>query len=192
MINVLYEPFPESIKADGHDYPIITDFREWTRFADMIADDDLTAKEKIITAMQWVDDPPEYITEELIMALFSFYKADALEPDPPENSEDEDTSEIPRKPPVFSWKYDAKYIIGDFRRCYGIDLLTADMHWWKFRCLFAALPDDSVCQKRIAYRSIDLSKIKSDAERQRIMEIQRRIAIPYEMTDDEISAVFEV
>ena len=56
----------------------------------------------------------------------------------------------------------------------------------------AALPDDSVCQKRIAYRSADISKIKDDAERHRIMEIQRRIAIPYEMTDDEISAIFEV
>lgn len=190
MINALYEPFPESVKADGHDYPIITDFREWIRFADMISDDDLTPEEKIITAMQWLHEPPERITEELIMAMLSFYRADALEPDLPEGSED--TAEVPRRPPVFSWKYDAKYIIGDFRRYYGIELLTAEMHWWKFRCLLASLPEDSACQTRIAYRSADLSKIKSDAERRRIMEIQRRIAIPYEMTDDEISAVFEV
>lgn len=192
MINALYEPFPETISADGAEYSIITDFREWFRFADMISDDDLTAEEKVITAVQWLLDPPECVTEELIMALMSFYRADALEPDPPEEEYPEESSEEPHRPPVFSWKYDAKFIIGDFRRYYGIDLLTAEMHWWEFRCLMAALPDDSVCQKRIAYRCIDPSKIKNDEERQRIMERQRRIAIPYEMTDDDISAVFEV
>lgn len=191
MINALYEPFPETIEADGTEYSIITDFREWFRFADMLADTDLTAEEKIVIAVQWLKTPPEQITEELITALMSFYRAVALEPDPPEEYEDA-RSEEPHRPPVFSYKYDAKYIIGDFRRFYGIDLLTAKMHWWEFHCLMAALPDDSVCQKRIAYRSADISKIKDDAERHRIMEIQRRIAIPYEMTDDEISAVFEV
>lgn len=191
MINALYEPFPETIRADGTEYSIITDFREWFRFADMLTDTDLTAEEKIVIAVQWLKAPPEQVTEELITALMSFYRAGALEPDPPEEY-DEDRSEGPRRPPVLSWKYDAKYILGDFRRFYGIDLLTTEMHWWEFRCLMAALPDDSACQKRIAYRSADLSKIKNDAERQRIMEIQRRIAIPYEMTDDEISAVFEV
>ena len=191
MINALYEPFPETIEADGTKYSIITDFREWFRFADMLADTDLTAEEKIVIAVQWLKTPPEQITEELITALMSFYRAIALEPDPPEEYEDA-RSEEPHRPPVFSYKYDAKYIIGDFRRFYGIDLLTAKMHWWEFRCLMAALPDDSACQKRIAYRSADLCKIKNEAERQRVMEIQRRIAIPYEMTDDEISAVFEV
>ena len=190
MINALYEPFPETIEADDTEYEIITDFREWFRFADMLADDDMTAEEKVTAAVQWLINPPEYITEELIMKLISFYRADALEPDSPEESIQQDNTEPHR--PVFSWKYDAKYIIGDFRRYYNIDLLNTDMHWWEFRCLMAALPDNSVCQKRIAYRSADLSKIKDDAERMRIMEIQRRIAIPYEMTDDEISAVFEV
>jgi hypothetical protein len=91
---------------------------------------------------------------------------------------------------VFDWKYDAKYLLADFRRYYGIDLLTAEMHWWEFRSLFAALPDDSLCQKRIAYRSADLSRIKDSKRRAEIARIQQQIALPYEMTDDEISAVF--
>jgi len=191
VINPLYESFPEKIRVNDKEYSIITDFREWIRFADMLADEELTAEEKVLAAAQWLNDPPEYISEGIIMALISFYRADALDPEMPEG-EQADGAEEPRRPPVFSYKYDAKYIIGDFLRYYGIDLLTAEMHWWQFRCLMAALPDDSACQKRIAYRSADLSKIKDDAERHRIMEIQRRIAIPYEMTDDEISAVFEV
>ncbi|MBQ6212095.1 MAG: hypothetical protein IJJ57_04270, partial [Ruminococcus sp.] len=126
MINALYEPFPETIEADGTEYGIITDFREWFRFADMLADTDLTAEEKVVIAVQWLKTPPEQITEELITALMSFYRAVALEPDPPEEYEDA-RSEEPHRPLVFSYKYDAKYIIGDFRRFYGIDLLTAKM-----------------------------------------------------------------
>lgn len=191
-MNILYEPLPDTVSADGREYRVITDFQEWIRFADMIGDSSLTAEEKVRFAVQWLLDKPEYMTEELMLALLSFYRAEALDPEKPEDDECEEDCEMQNKPPVFSWKYDAKYIVGDFLHYYGIDLFNESLHWWHFRCLMAALPDDSACQKRIAYRSADLSRIKDDAERHRIMRIQRQIAIPYEMTDDDISAVFEV
>lgn len=191
MINPLYEPFPETVKADGHDYPIITDFREWFRFAEMIADKELSSEEKLMLLAGWLYEPPELITKELTEAVLSFYKAAQLEPDPPasDDDEDEEEQEVSVRPPVFDWKIDAKYIIGDFRRYYGIDLFSVGyMHWWEFRCLFAALPDDSQCQKRMAYRSIDLSTIKDPKEQARIARIQRSIAIPFEYDDDMIGA----
>ena len=55
------------------------------------------------------------------------YRGDGLEHESPENR-DSDTDEI-RRPPVISWKKEAKYIIGDFLRYYRIDLMTAEMHW---------------------------------------------------------------
>jgi hypothetical protein len=42
----------------------------------------------------------------------------------------------------------------------------------------------------MAYRSADLSQIKDSRRRADIARIQRLIALPYEMSDDEISAVF--
>lgn len=190
MINLLYEPLPESITADGEEYPIVTDFREWFRFADMIHDNSLSSEEKLLLMAEWLLEQPELITSELVRAVFDFYGAKLLAPDPP-NYDGEDEAEQPPQRPVFDWKYDAKYLLADFRRYYGIDLLTAEMHWWEFRSLFAALPDDSLCQKRIAYRSADLSQIKDSKRRAEIARIQQLIALPYEMTDDEISAVFE-
>lgn len=191
MINALYEPFPEEIEVDGIAYPIVTDFREWFRFADMLADEELEKEEKLYLMTDWLLETTENITSELVKAVFNFYKADDLKPDSPE-ADDEEETEQPKQPPVFDWKYDAAFIIGDFRRYYGIDLLSVEyMHWWEFRCLFDALPDDSQCQKRIAYRSTDLSQIKNEAERKRIARIQQQLALPFEMDEDDIAAVFE-
>lgn len=193
MINALYEPFPEDIEADGITYPIATDFREWFCFADMLADQELSQEEKIYLMIEWLTEPPEKITAELVNAIFGFYRAERLKPDPPEDDEDEesDEQEQPKRPPVFDWKYDAAFILGDFRRFYNIDLLTAEMHWWEFLCLFTALPDDSQCKKRIDIRSTDLSKIKDNDRRNQIAAMQRRIALPFEMDEDDMAAMFE-
>lgn len=190
MINPLYEPFPETVTADGVEYPILTDFREWIRFADMLNDKAIADRTKLVLMTQWFEITPERITGELFKAVVAFYRADALEP---EKSQDDDCcdDDIVQRPPLLDWKYDAKYIIGDFLRCYGIDLLTAEMHWWRFRCLFSALPEDSTVQKRIAYRSVDAGIIKNEKERQRILAIQRQIAIPFEYDEDMIAAALK-
>lgn len=191
MINALYEPFPEIITADGIEYPVVTDFREWFRFADMMNDKELSPDEKIILMTEWLIEVPEKITNDLVYSLFGFYHAKELEPEPPQSEDDDDEPEQTVKPPVVDWKIDSKFIIGDFRRYYGINLLSVEyMHWWEFRCLFSALPDDSQMMKRIAYRSADLSKIRDKAERNRIMKIQQAIRIPFEYDEDMIGAAF--
>ena len=192
MINALYEPFPETVSADGYEYQIVTDFREWLKFADMMGDKELSSEEKILLLTDWFLKPPEYVTQELVKAVFDFYKAENLDPKSDFHSDDDEPSEeVPVTPPVFDWKTDSKYVIGDFWRYYGIDLLSEKyMHWWKFRCLFSALPDDSQCQKRIAYRSTDINQIKNESERRRIMRIKQAIAIPFEYDEDMIGATF--
>lgn len=189
MINALYEPFPDTVFIGGKSCRVVTDFREWLKFADMLADKEIPHKEKLLFMPNWLYDPPGTITDELVTALCGFYRADALEPDRHEDEEDEEGDEVPR-PPVLDWKYDAKYIIGDFIRFYNIDLLTAEMHWWRFRILFSALPDDSQMMKRIAYRGADIGQIKNESERKRIQRMQRLFALPFEMDDEEIGAVF--
>lgn len=183
MINLLYEPLPDCIEADGRRYPVLTDFREWLRFADLVTDKEIPEETKLYLLVQWLETPPERITAELVNALFAFYKAVSLEPDPVCEEEEATGSDI--RPPVFNWCIDAKYVLGDFRQFYGIDLLNVEyMHWWEFKSLFAALPDESCCRKRIDIRSKNLSEIKNKAERDRIARIQRQIALPFEYDDE--------
>ena len=190
MINALYEPFPESITADGIKYPIITDFREWFRFADLLEDDELSKRDKLLLMVQWLLEPPESITDELIFAILDFYRARALEQDIHEYSAADDDDTPPPSPPVLNWKIDAPYIIGDFQRYYGIDLLNAEMHWWRFRLLFSALPAESQMMTRIGYRGVDLGLIKNESERKRVMKMKQLYALPFELDEDDIAAVF--
>ena len=189
MINAFYEPFPTKIQADGKEYSIITDFREWFRFADMTAEKGIPDKEKIMMMTSWLNDIPERITENLIFAICGFYRAEDLE-FVREHDEDNQEEDIVQTPPVLDWKIDASAIIGDFLRFYRIDLLTAEMHWWKFKLLLSALPDDSQIMKRIAYRSVNTSEIKNENERKRIMRMKQIYALPFEMDDNAIGAAF--
>lgn len=195
MINPLYDPFPETVRIAGVDYPVLTDFREWIRFSDLLHDKTIEHMEKLKLLLMWFsDEAPPLLDIEAVEALFSFYEASQLEPDPPEEDEEDEEGideDAAMKPPIFDWKIDSRFIIGDFRRYYGIDLVGIDyMHWWYFRCLFSALPDDSMCQKRMAYRSVNIGSIKDARERNRIAMIQRSIAIPYECNEDKIAEAF--
>ena len=190
MINILYEPFPDSITAGGKSYPILTDFREWLRFADMIADRNLTSGEKALQCSLWLEMSPARITAEIISGLLDFLRAGELNPEPQASEEaDEEEPELP-KPPVFDFCIDAKYIIGDFRHFYGIDLLHIKyLHWWEFLSLLRALPDESMTMRRIGYRSTDLNEIQDKRQRARIAKIQRQIALPFEFDDEMIGAM---
>lgn len=184
MMNLLYEPLPETITADGKEFPVVTDFREWIRFSAMLKDAELSEKEKIQFMLLYVDGV-EWVSKNLIDALFSFYRADDLKFKKVNLKKYEMENSAIRKPPLFDWGIDAKFLLGDFRRYYQIDLIRVKyLHWWEFRSLFDALPDDSNCQKRVAYRAMNLSQIRDKNERKRIAKIQREIAIPY-LTEEE-------
>lgn len=183
MIHLLTDPLPEHIEADGQRFGVLTDFRDWLKFAEMLREKSLTTTEKAGCMIWWVDDPPERITAGFVDALLAFYRADAL--DMPRDDDQGDEDEAPSRPPTWDWKIDARYVVGDFRRYYSIDLLSIDyMHWWEFRALFSALPDDSTSKQRIYIRGRDLSKIKNKAERQQVAAMQKRIALPWEPDED--------
>lgn len=192
MINILYEPFPDSITADGKKYRILTDFREWLRFAEMLRDPEISPEERAYLCGMWIDPEPERITAGMIRGLLRFLRAEELDPDPPERDDDEDeeTQQPVTKPPTLDFCIDAGCILGDFRRCYGIDLRTADyLHWWEFLALLRALPDDSCTMRRVGYRSVDLNEITDKRQRAQIAKIQRQIALPFEFDDEMIGAM---
>ncbi len=185
MISLLYEPLPETVTADGEEREILTDYRDWIRFSDLMGSD-LPNEDKLRAAAFWYVEPPARFTAEAFSALVAFYRADALAQDHDEHEEDDG---LPR-PPVLDWSIDAKYILGDFRRCYGLDLLRVEhLHWWEFRALLEALPDDAQIMRRVAYRGADLSQIPNEAERRRVARLQRRFALPFTYTDEMIGAM---
>jgi hypothetical protein len=188
MIHLLYEPLPDAVTVGGVSMPVLTDFREWLRFAALMRDKDCTAYDKLMLLPEWFIEPPRTFTGDMLRALRWFYDAADLEPEQKAVAE----NPAPRRPPTFDWTVDAKFVLADFRRFYGIDLMRTEfLHWWEFRALFSALPPESMTVQRIDIRRCDLSKIKDQKRRAQIARIQRQIALPFGLDDGDIADVFD-
>lgn len=183
MISLLTQDLPCSVEVAGVALDVRTDFRDWIRFALLLSDKEITDRDKLSLLPCWFVSPPEIFTALHLMALRGFYAASELDPDRDAGEEEEPYP----GPPCFDWQYDARYVLGDFRHYYGIDLMQESLHWWAFRALFTALPPESRCMERIYYRTADLSLL-SEGERKRIRRIRAAIALPFEMSDEMIGA----
>lgn len=174
QVNVLYEKFPQHVTVCGRRYRIITNFREWIKFIELIEDDAIRNHEKILLMMQWyIDIPTEY--EEAIYALGQFLGGNENDIFLDDKNKAEQVGQISQ---AFSFTEDAECIYCAFLQCYGIELDTvAYMHWWKFKILFEGLPDNTEIKQRIQYRTINLSEIKDKEERKRIRKIKKQIVL---------------
>nr|DAU61072.1 MAG TPA: hypothetical protein [Caudoviricetes sp.] len=86
----------------------------------------------------------------------------------------------PEKPPAFDYQCDAGYIVAAFQQAYGIDLTREKMHWFRFRALFAALPEETLMAKIMSWRTMDLSEYEGSM-RAHYADLQERFALPAEL-----------
>lgn len=169
MLNLLINSMPDSVIINNKEYKIYTDFREFIE-ADLYAENGENEKLLDFVLSLFIDIPePEYIAE-AIQAIYRFMNFNQLDG-------------VKKKagggqPSVFSFNDDMCYIVSDFRRYYGIDLINIKyLHWYEFMTLLTGLPNDSGLKERIYYRSINLSEIKDKEERKRIRKIQNSLRI---------------
>lgn len=187
-MNFFYEEFPKSVSVGGRDVAIITDFREYIRLMDMLADKNINKKQKVqIISQYFLEDI--VITPEAIRALKDFT---IMKTDNEINGIEQQSDDLPRKKNLYSFTYDYPYILSAFMRDYHIDLETVRyLHWWKFRMLFDGLSDDTEIKQRIMYRGINIASIKSKEEKKRIRRIQAAIMLPQDrLTDYDIGNAF--
>lgn len=170
-MNPFYEPFQKTVEVGGRGYPIKTDFRAVLKLLDFLEEEG-EPKDKLMAILGMYKELPMDI-EAAVRAIADFLAGDGKE----DRQEDEGQEEKEKKKTI-SYKKDAPYIIGDFLRSYGIDLTSCQyLHWQKFQALLAGLSEDSETKKRIAYRCIDIGKIRDRHERERIIRIQKAISI---------------
>ena len=184
MINLLYEPFPDAVTVSGRSCPVVTDFRDWMKFTDLLSDDSVPDEALPLLTVHWFLRPPAVCTRAHFDALLDFCQAREIMPEQNQTSEP-----ALRKPPVFDWKLDAPFLLADFRQFYQIDLLHIPfLHWFEFLSLFRGLPQNAQSKERIYYRGCDISQISDKHERDRILKIRQMIALPFSMSDEEIGS----
>ena len=196
-MNLIYDQYPHTVVLNGTEREIVTDFKDWLRFVDMLKAEELSNEEKFQTMLNFYFD--ELPAGDLIGAfkpLEGFFRMDGAYKKEPDTGNDGNHEELPgdERPavkPLYDFSFDAGYIISGFWHDYRIDLTTAHMHWWKFRILLDGLSSETEFKQRVMYRNTDASQIKDSNERNRILRIQRRIAIPQpKPTDFEIGDMF--
>lgn len=95
----------------------------------------------------------------------------------PENSKSTSTGSHSAEVYV-DYETDAAYIVAAFQQAYGIDLTKERIHWWRFRALLSALPEDTKLSKIVEIRCKDLSKITDPELRQQYQELQEIYDLP--------------
>ena len=186
-MNVFYEELPDSVVVSGKSYKIITDFREWIKFSDMIKSDIPNEfKYEFISEMFLEEINLSNVLDEVLESFVCFLSMTEIEI-PKQNS-----GKGKKQKNIISLEYDAPYIISSFKEYYDIDLLNVKyMHWWKFKMLLNGLPEESSIKKRMYYRDVDLGDIKDKYEKKRIMKIKKAIDLPEnELTDGDIGNAF--
>ena len=179
-MNVLFEPFPDSVEVDGQQYPVVTDFREWIKLHELFMNVQKFSIHELHMILEWYEYEQPENKVKAVRALQDFLLANELNPEQEtENEEDgADTGDKHSGKPSFSFSQDAICIYSDFRAVYGIDITNIRyMHWWQFLTSFYGLPENSQIKERMYYRSVDLKTIKGKEERDRIKRIKKLIAI---------------
>lgn len=176
----LYSPYPETVSIGGKDYPVLTDFRDWVMFSDILKDPEITNLERMQTMLQYYRAGVPESGSAAVVGLCSFFLMKCMEdakrillP-----STGEPAAGRFRKAPVMDYHFDLDCIVAGFLQAYGIDLETERLHWWKFLDLLWCLPQETEFRRRIRYRSMNPMEIKDPKERARIIRIQSEIAIP--------------
>ena len=91
-----------------------------------------------------------------------------------------ESSTAPSSGLAFDYQCDAGYIVAAFQQAYGIDLTREKLHWFRFRALFAALPEETLMAKIMSWRTMDLSEYEGSM-RAHYADLQERFALPAEL-----------
>ena len=135
-MNILTEELPVCVEVGGRRCPIHTAFHVWVRFELAMQDADLSDTDKVRTALELCYPTVPADLGAALDALLWFYRCGEDSP-----KEGKGSGGAHHKK-AYCFEQDADYIYAAFLSCYGIDLTDSDMHWWKFRALFRALPQE--------------------------------------------------
>ena len=172
MNNILTEPLP----TVWHGRRIDPDFRHMVRLSAAYSHGE-TEADPVAFALQMCE---KFYTERFSATdlerlygwLIEFYRAgeqDAETGADPANGQSHE--------PAFDYRCDAPYIVAAFQQAYGIDLTREKLHWFRFRALFAGLPEDTLMAKIMSWRTMDLDDYDGKM-REHYADLKERFALP--------------
>jgi hypothetical protein len=131
---------------------ISADFRNMIQVDMILHDAGLSKTEKTFAALgQLYPDIPEDINHAARGLAWFYLRGDA-------GAGRTDAKKARRK--AFDFEQDAPLIYAAFHATYGINLATVEfLHWWEFMALFEGLPETTLIQRVIYWRTADLNDL---------------------------------
>lgn len=180
MMNILLDELPDSVSVAGVPLPIVTDYRTGILFEQTLADPLMPEDEKLITVLQLYYGDAVFpllenmdVVQEALNNIMWFYRCGA-DVETVENEAGEGSG----KDPPFSYEHDAGYIYAAFVEAYNIDLTKNRLHWWQFRALFLALPENVQFSKIMGYRTMEIPAKMPKAQKRFYQKMKRIYRIP--------------
>ncbi len=155
-MNFLLDKLPQAVMIDGKAVPVNTDFRTCLRIIQALEDERLMEHEKLTVLITLLyPEPPENIALAIEQGLKFLNLGEQV-----------DASRAHQQP-VYSLNKDSAYIYTAFKSTFNIDLNTVEnLHWWKFRSLFADLGRDCFFNTLISLRSRQRTGKLTDSEKE--------------------------
>lgn len=136
----LTEKFPHAVRINGEVYELNTDFRVGLKIMQAFEDPRLaTLEKKVIMCDLLFQNVPKDLNAATIAAIKFL---DCGKPRREANSGR-----------VYSFSKDSEYIYSAFLQTFGVDLQTAEMHWWKFCAMFGDLGQETTFNQIVGLRS---------------------------------------
>lgn len=178
MLAISQEELPTRIIADDLEIPVSADFRSWIK-ADLIMKDRQIPKEaKLPVICQYIGldlTNLDVTIPDLWTGIFKFYMC-----------EQEPRGEAVSSSRATAYRFDCDWwlIYAAFIQQYGINLLTADLHWFEFRALLDGLTEQTQFIKVVQARLRDTSKLKGE-EKAQAEKLKRYWKVPDDSAQEE-------
>ncbi len=155
-MNILTDAPPETVEINTTEYRLNTDFRACLKIIMAFEDNELTPQEKqLILLGNLYSVVPNDLNAALDRANWFLNGGKETTPD----------EVTPTHIRVYSFAKDGNFIYAAFRQTHGIDLATAQLHWWTFLALFMDLGQDTTfCQLTALRKRLKTGKASKEEQ----------------------------
>jgi len=161
----------DGLPEDYEGIPISADFRNMIQVDLILHDPDTSDVEKTAAALYqlYPEIPPDI--HKAVEGLVWFYTRGGA----PSEGKDKGTKKAPRK--AFDFEQDANLIYAAFYATYRISLTTVDfLHWWEFMALFEGLPETTLMQRVLYWRTADVAGLPKH-EKKHVLKMRKIFAL---------------
>ena len=158
--------YPTKMEANGHIYPINTDYRVALNCIKIYKDNTLSGIEKYF-AIEYLllGENVDLNDAEILQKKIDLYLRCGKE-----NEESDETI-------TYDYLQDEVLTKTSIRQCYHINLNEMEMHWYEYNELISGLTEETIINRYREIRGKNPSEIKDEKERAKLIEAQNKIAI---------------